>query len=80
MATNNKQPKAAKAGPAERGLKVMTRTGTFWRGGRQWSTEATTVSLADLSPEQAEQIREEGAPGGQLLVEEVDIEAPAAKA
>lgn len=75
MATSNKQP--AKAGKADKGLKVMTRVGTFWRGGRQWTTEEQTVSLAELTPEQAQQIRDEGAPGGQLIVEEVDIPAAA---
>jgi aminoglycoside phosphotransferase (APT) family kinase protein len=40
-------------------------------------TEPRVLALADLSAEQAEQIRAEGEPGGQLVVTEVDIAAPA---
>ena len=64
-----------KAGPANKGLKVTARRASFWRGGLQFGADARTVPLADLTPEQAEQIRAEGATGGQLVVEEVEIEA-----
>ena len=75
MATKSKAaPKAA--GPAGKGLEVSSRRASFWRGGHQFTTEPRVLALADLSEEQAEQIRAEGEPGGQLVVAEVDIPAP----
>lgn len=63
------------AGPADQGLQVTSRRESFWRGGICFRSEPTTLSLADLTPEQAEAIREEGRPGGQLVVQEVQIVA-----
>ena len=73
MATANKKA----AGPATKGLKVTARAASFWRGNHQFGAEPKTLALSDLSPEQAELIRTEGRPGGMLVVEEVEIEAPA---
>lgn len=70
MATSKKY-----AGPATKGLQVTARRDSFWRGGQHFSHEPKTVSLAELTAEQAGLIREEGLPGGQLVVTEVDIEA-----
>ena len=63
------------AGPATKGLKVTARADSFWRGGHQFTGAPRTLALADLTPEQAEAIRHEGRSGGQLVVEEVDLEA-----
>lgn len=71
MATKNKAARAA--GPADKGLQVSSKRESFWRGGQQFTTEPRVVPLADLSPEQAEQIRAEGEPGGQLVVAEIDL-------
>lgn len=62
----------ATAGPSTRGLKVVARTPSFWRGGRQFGAEAVTVPLSELTPEQVEAITSEP----MLVVQEVDI-APA---
>lgn len=69
----------AVAGPADKGLKVAhVAAGSFWRGGHEFTQEARTIPLADLTPEQADEIREEGdKKGGWLTVTEVDIEPPA---
>lgn len=72
MAT--KPTTAGKAGPATKGLQVTARRDSFWRAGLQFGPEAKTVSLAEITPDQAEAIRAEGAAGGQLVVVEVDIE------
>lgn len=64
--------KPATAGPATRGLKVVARTASFWRGGHQFGAEAVTVPLSKLTPEQVEAITNEP----MLVVQEVDI-APA---
>lgn len=71
MATKNKAAQAA--GPADKGLEVTSRRPSFWRGGHQFTAEPRVLKLADLSPLQAEQIRAEGEPGGQLIVSEVDL-------
>jgi len=81
MAT--KKPTPATAGPAEKGLRVAHKspTGSFWRGGHEFTGEPRTIALDKLTPEQADEIREEGdKPGGWLVVTEVDVEsaAPAA--
>jgi hypothetical protein len=69
MATKSKKPAA---GPADKALRVTALRPSFWRGGLQFSSATPrVVSLADLTPEQAEAIREER----MLVVEEVDIEA-----
>jgi hypothetical protein len=72
-----KNSAAKAAGPAGKGLEVSSRRPSFWRGGQQFTTEPRVLALAELSAEQAEQIRAEGEPGGQLVVTEVDIPAPA---
>lgn len=75
MATT--QPKAAKA--VERPGKISVRSrrgGTFWRAGRQWREDEQIVSLADLTPEQEQVLRDEPA----LLVLDVAETAPAAPA
>lgn len=67
------KPKAA--GPATKGLKVISRReGGFRRAGRHWSAEGETVSLSDLTVDQVEAITNEP----QLVVVEVDI-TPAAQ-
>lgn len=76
MATSNKKAAQA-AGPASKGLEVSSRCPSFWRGGHQFTAEPRVLALADLTAEQAEQIRAEGEPGGQLVVGEVDIPAKA---
>lgn len=74
MAT--KKPK--QAGPATRGLQVTAKRASFYRGGQAFGHEPRVVSLADLSEEQADQIRAEGVPGGMLIVSDVEIDSKAA--
>lgn len=62
------------AGPATKGFKITARTASFWRAGLHFGAAPRTVPLAELSPEQAERLREEAQPGGMLVLEEVDIE------
>ena len=62
------------AGPAGKGLEVTSRNASFWRGGHQFTRAPRMLALAELTPEQAEAIRAEGEPGGQLVVDEVDIQ------
>lgn len=77
MATSKSKDKPA-AGPANRGLEVTAKRASFMRGGQQFGFTTRIVALAELSPEQAEQIRAEGEPGGMLIVREVDMpDAPA---
>ena len=66
--------KPKSAGPATKGLRVVAKRASFWRGGQQFGFEPRVLSLAELSVEQAELIRAEGAPGGMLIVDEVDVE------
>ena len=66
---------AQKAGPAGKALQVTARRESFWRGGHQFGAEARVLPLSELTPEQAEAIREEGRPGGQLVVTEIDLVA-----
>lgn len=84
MARTSKADKAPEtAGGADRGLRAVHKAaGTFWRGGHEFSQEPRTIALADLTPEQADEIRQEGEkPGGWLVVTEVDLSTdPAAKA
>lgn len=66
MATSKKNA----AGPASKGLKIISRReGGFRRGGRFFSFEGETVSLSELSREEVELIKAEP----QLVVVEVDI-------
>lgn len=76
MATS--KPKTA--GPANKGLEVIAKRALFYRGGQAFTQEPRVVALADLTEEQAQQIRDEGAPGGMLVVREVAIEAAKAGA
>lgn len=75
MATNKQAAKPA--GPAGKGLEVVSRRESFWRCGMQFTQTPRTLALADLSEEQAERLRAEGEPGGQLVVTEVDLPAAA---
>jgi hypothetical protein len=62
------------AGPADKGLRVIARNPQgMRRAGRYWGPAAETVSLADLTEDQAEAIRGEPA----LIVDEVDMPAAA---
>lgn len=71
MATT--KPKSA--GPATKGLKVVSRRESgFRRCGRNFSAEGTVVPLSELTDEEVETLKAERA----LVVVEVDIEAPAA--
>jgi hypothetical protein len=70
MATSKK---SVQAGPAGKGLQVTARRASFWRGGYQFSAEPRVLALADLTPEQAQAIRDEG-DGGMLVVAEVDLD------
>jgi hypothetical protein len=65
--------KSKAAGPANKGLKVVSRPASFRRGGRNFTAEPTTIPLDELSEEQAEQIKGDK----NLVVQEVDIEPPA---
>lgn len=70
MATRNNKKAAAAAGDATEGLKVTAKVDGFRRGGREWHG-TTTVSLAELTPEQLEAI--EGEP--LLVTERVPFES-----
>lgn len=64
------KPKAA--GPATKGLKVVSRPAAgFRRAGMHFSAEGTTVPLSDLTQEQVDLLKAEP----QLVVVEVDIDA-----
>jgi hypothetical protein len=71
MATAKKESKAA--GPADKGLKVVSRPASFRRGGQTFTAEARIVPLSDLTEEQAAQIVEDP----NLVVQLVDIPPPA---
>ncbi|MDP3165125.1 MAG: hypothetical protein Q8N06_06680 [Hydrogenophaga sp.] len=67
------EKKGKAAGPATKGLKVVSRPASFRRGGQSFTGEARVVPLSDLTEEQAEQIKNDA----NLVVQEVDIEPPA---
>lgn len=67
---SKKQPAAA--GPADKALEVSSHRDSFWRGGLQFTREPRVVLLSDITAEQADAIRAEGEPGGQLVVTEID--------
>jgi hypothetical protein len=72
MATaNTKKPKAA--GPATRGLEVITKRDGFRRAGCEW-TGTITVPLSELTEEQVAALNDEP----MLIVREVDITEGAA--
>lgn len=58
------------AGAPTKGLKVISAREGFRRGGHAFGKEPRVVALSELTPEQAEAIREEP----MLAVAEVDIE------
>lgn len=64
--------KAQAAGPANKALEVSSHRESFWRGGLQFTREPRVVLLSDITAEQADAIRAEGEPGGQLVVAEID--------
>ena len=74
--TTPKSASAATAGPATKGLRVAHKgNDSFWRGGQEFTGQARTIALDMLTPEQADEIRDEGdKPGGWLVVTEVDID------
>ena len=63
------KPKAA--GPATKGLQIVSRPETFFRAGIQFTQEPRVVPLSDLSPDQVEALFNEP----KLVVNEVDIPA-----
>lgn len=67
MATQHSK-KPAPAGPAGKGLEVISKKDGFRRAGREWSGTAT-VSLAELTHDQAEALQAEP----MLVVREVDL-------
>lgn len=69
MATANK---SKAAGPATKGLKVVSRPASFRRGGHTFTAEPKTIALDQLTEEQAEQIKTDM----NLVVQEVDINLP----
>ena len=72
MATTPKN--TPKAGPAGRGLKVISAREGFRRAGHVFGREPVTVSLAALTPEQHQALLDEPA----LACVEVDLAADAA--
>lgn len=70
MATANK---GKAAGPATKGLKVVSRPASFRRGGHTFTADPTTIPLDQLTEEQVEQIKGDK----NLVVQEVDVEPPA---
>jgi len=60
------------AGPADKGLKIVSRSlQGFRRCGREWTAEGTTVPLSELSEDEVAQLRAEP----QLVVVDVEIKA-----
>lgn len=57
------------AGPADKGLEVISKKDGFRRAGREWSG-STTVSLAELTEAEVQALKSEP----MLVVREVDIE------
>lgn len=71
MATKKTEKPAA--GPAAAGIRVTALGASFWRAGLQFTREPRELSLAELTPEQLELIRDEG-DGGQLVVEDITLD------
>ena len=57
------------AGPADKGLRIVSRKDAFRRCGRAFGVEPVVIALADLSDEEVDLLKAEP----QLLVAEVDI-------
>lgn len=68
-------PKIKPAGPATKGLKIVSRPASFMRCGRRFTAEPTVVALSDLTAEEVDRLQAEPA----LVVSEVDIEPATAK-
>lgn len=60
------------AGPADKGLRVVTKRDGFRRAGIEWSG-TTVVPLSDLTDDQVEALKSEP----MLVVDEVDVPANA---
>lgn len=71
MATKKPTP----AGPATKGLKIVSRPASFMRCGRQFTAEPTTIALSELTPDEVQRLQDEPA----LVVTEVDITPAAAE-
>lgn len=66
-----KKPRVpAAAGPATRGLKVVSRRPSFCRAGRQFTGEPTIIPLSELTEDEVDALKDEP----MLVVQEVDIE------
>lgn len=65
--------KSKAAGPATKGLKVVSRPASFRRGGHTFTADPTVIPLDQLTEEQVQQITGDK----NLVVQEVDIESPA---
>ena len=65
MATKPKRP----AGPATKGLKIVSRPPAFYRCGRMFTAEPTVIALSDLSADEVQRLQDEPL----LVVTEVDI-------
>jgi hypothetical protein len=61
------KPKAA--GPEDKGLRIVAKREGFRRAGHQFGSQAVELSLADLTSEQVEQLRNEP----MLVVTDVDM-------
>lgn len=57
------------AGPATKGLRIVSRGAQFRRANREWNSEGTTVPLSELTQEEVDTLRGET----QLVVVDVDI-------
>ena len=69
MAT--KKPTANPAGPATKGLQVVSRPASRMRCGRQFTGEPTTIALSELSADEVQRFKDDP----ELVVTEVDIPA-----
>lgn len=59
------------AGPADRGLRIVSRPPRFLRCGREFGPEPRTIPLSELTDEEVERLKAEPL----LVVIEVDIPA-----
>jgi hypothetical protein len=57
MAT--RKPQTPAAGPADRGLQIVSRPASFWRCGRQFSAEPTVIALSELSEDEVATLKAE---------------------
>lgn len=61
--------KTKPAGPANKGLKIVSRPAGFMRCGRMFTAEPTTIALSDLTVDEVDRLNAEPL----LVVQEVDI-------